>query len=831
MSCYNTIYVIPYSNIISLTSPDIYTQEVVDLQVYTNPYTQEVQLQWETSYPLIANEIFIIWLHRVNVSDEYEKIGRTDDTEYSLSHLSHNYHYSIRVQVVNRLNNTTYTDLYYVHTENTEETFTHISVAVAVIAVVVILLLLVVLVVVLLMVLLKIRNKSGYKQQMNNDTYEKEMDIEQPTQVESTNNFFKSHHLPITTKKPTFQSPFSSLQGYSHEEKGGYENLAHLEGHVDRFGKDKGTCLEVTYSHNETQYENVRETSYQSTNQKYINDPNGTLIPITAYKSHLNQSLCEFRMEEEYRALGGQNLRYDCNVAKQSINSYKNKYKMIYPYDKSRVVLASQTDSDYINASFIPGFHVSDTFIASQAPKTSTVGDFWQMVFEQQVTTIVMLTRVVELGKEKSIMYWPQEPGINMTYWRVNVVLQKEEEFTGYTKRKFLVTGPDNRNTFLTQFHYTAWPDHDVPQLYDNLLCFTEMVKNHRKNEKAPILVHCSAGVGRSGTFISLYNLFEAVKLGEAISVYRIVNEMREYRPQMVQTFNQYRFLYLSILELLFGSTAVPSQDFCENYKLYQLSQTGDCVDIFKEQFQELTYQSDFSFNYPQTSALDPSNADKNVVRDVLPYDINRVILYSPKWSCEYINASCMEGYRLMATPLPSYHTIEDYLQLIYQLEDPLVVSLLTKDEFSKMGSGSSDRVCYWLDKPGVKKFGNFTVETKKSQKSTFLLQQKLKVFSNYEDDAHPFTQYTSLESWSEEGKITDVFAILTLLDLIFKQEQASPDKKILFCCSDGIGKSGVLLTAYKAIRGIQSTRSVDVFQAVKHLRNSRKNTVPTLVS
>ena len=126
------MYVIPYSNIILLTtSPDIYTQEVVDLQVYTNPYTQEVQLQWETSYPLIANEIFIIWLSRVNVSDEYEEIGRTDDTEYSLPHLSHNYHYSIRVQVVNRLNNTTYTDLYYVHTENTEETFTHIGVAVA----------------------------------------------------------------------------------------------------------------------------------------------------------------------------------------------------------------------------------------------------------------------------------------------------------------------------------------------------------------------------------------------------------------------------------------------------------------------------------------------------------------------------------------------------------------------------------------------------------------------------------------------------------------------------------------------------------------------------
>ena len=123
---------------------DIYTQEVVNLQVYTNPYTQQVQLQWETSYPLIANETFIIWLSRVNVSDEYEEIGRTQDTEYLLSHLSDNYHYSIRVQVVSRLNNTTHTDIYYVHTESVVDSAFTLTITISVTIVVIVIILLVV---------------------------------------------------------------------------------------------------------------------------------------------------------------------------------------------------------------------------------------------------------------------------------------------------------------------------------------------------------------------------------------------------------------------------------------------------------------------------------------------------------------------------------------------------------------------------------------------------------------------------------------------------------------------------------------------------------------
>ena len=635
----------------------------------------------------------------------------------------------------------------------------------------------------------------------------------------------------VYKKLPQSDTTMTSPLENPSEASGVYMYLDPLEPDLDPNRRETDSGMEDVGSQNgEVQYENVRDTLYLSTGKKYAKDPHATLVPLCQYKDHLSHLLSDNNFEKEYRALGGQDLRGECTSAMLTENKNKNKYKMIYPYDSSRVALARPLDTDYINASFVPGFHLIDTFIAAQAPKTTTTGDFWQLILEQRVSTIVMLTRLVELGKEKCAGYWPASPGASARFGPNTVTLHKVEEYAGYCVRELVLSLSDNKKIKVTQFHYTAWPDHDVPLLYNNLLEFTQTVKEHRKQELTPFLVHCSAGVGRSGTFISLYNLLEAVSAGDPISVYRIVNEMREHRPQMVQTSNQYRFIYLSVLELIFGSTAIPSDDFCENYKLYQQSQGDTDTDIFKQQFQELSYQSDCSFNYPQTAAREPSNEDKNVDRDVLPYDVNRVILSSQNWPCEYINASYMEGYELVATPLPTSDTILDFLQLVYQMEDPLVVLLLSQTEYQGAQKGTSDSVCYWREDKGLTEFDGFSVTTETSQKSSFLLQQKMKVLSSFDKDERPFSQFISL-AWKDTGGLENVVGVVTLLNLILKHKKASPGKKILFCCSDGIGKSGVMLTVYTAVRRMEQSRSIDVFQTVKQMRNARKNMVPTIVS
>ena len=793
-------------------------------------------LKWDTVHPLLANETFIIWVQNVNESSGYLETGRTHKTEYSLLDLFDSYHYSIRVQVVSRLNSSN-SSLYYVYTERDSSELNYAIIGL-VAGLVFIPLLTVVIVLLIIILLLKRRKyiKSGYSKQTEipdnkteNETKSSQYYILSGVDTSDKSPTINQLIIPTNTTKNGVYKKLTQLDSplSPADPTGGYMSLDQLD---TESRKETDSGMEDIGSQNgELQYENVKDTLYQSTNKKYASVPHATLVPLAQYKNHLSHMLSEYRLEKEYRDLGGQKLRSECTSAMLKVNKNKNKYKTIYPYDKSRVVLTSPLDTDYINASFIPGFHQSDLFIAAQAPKPNTVDDFWQLILEQRVSTIVMLTRLVELGMEKCMDYWPESVGTSEKYGNATVALKKEEHFTGYTVRDLVLYVSENREIKVRQFHYTAWPDHDVPQLYNSLLDFTDTVKQHRKREQAPLLVHCSAGVGRSGTFISLYNLLEAVSAGDPISIYRIVNEMREHRPQMVQTFNQYKFIYLALLEMIFGSTTIPSEDFCDNYRLYQLSQGDMDTDIFREQFQELCYQSDYSFSYLQTAAQEPSNADKNAVKDVLPYDVNRVVLYSPNWTCEYINASYIEGYELVATPLPTGDTIQEFLQLIYQMEDPLLVLLFSKSEYQKITDEGSDRVCYWSEEKGRRDFDGFSVITEKTQKSSFLIQQKMKVHTNYDDDERPFSQFISLV-WDEAGGVTDVVGILTLLELT-KQRVTTPGKRIIFCCNDGIGKSGVLLTVYMAIRSIERNRSIDVFQTVKQLRNARKNMVPTIVS
>ena len=145
----------------------------------------------------------------------------------------------------------------------------------------------------------------------------------------------------------------------------------------------------------------------QTSVTRYQDDPNAVLIELQHYKQHLDTLLSENRMEKEYNALGGLELRYDCEHAFLEQNYNKNKYKMIYPYDKSRVVITdiSSCGNDYINASYIPGFYTTEHFIAAQAPKPNTLSSFWHMVWEQGVRTIVSLTNRVEQGRTKYILY------------------------------------------------------------------------------------------------------------------------------------------------------------------------------------------------------------------------------------------------------------------------------------------------------------------------------------------------------------------------------------------------------------------------------------------
>ena len=562
-------------------------------------------------------------------------------------------------------------------------------------------------------------------------------------------------------------------------------------------------------------------------------DPKTQLIPLDAFKMRMNKIWQrENALLEEYDSLGGKEHRHPCTHAKIEENKIKNRFKLMYPYDKSRVVLSMDTsgdpNSDYVNASHIPGLYVKEKFIGAQAPKENTLVDFWKMIIENKVVNIVMVTNIVESGRKKCEQYFPLKIGQKIEFGPYEIIADKEEVKIGYTIKELSIYHME-KVTKLRHFHFTAWPDHDVPTLYDELLLFVSKVQEGHIKKKAPILVHCSAGVGRTGTFITLYNLLAAIQQNKPISVYNIVDAMREHRPQMVQTYSQYKFIYLSVLEMLLGNTSIPTEEFIDTFELYMQSETTGYVSVFFQQYSELNYQCEKGFDPVCTSALEPENENKNPIRDILPCESNRVVLDTSHWPGDYINATSLDSGEIILTINPTGDTVRDFSQLIYMVEPSLVVMLCSNKELQLIEQGKSHRVVYW-PKPGESlQIDSFTVSCPKSDKTPYFIRNKLNINNGFNNLNRPFTQIIS-NQWNDKEE-PNLDNVINLIKAILEFRKRDPAHPVIIHCDDGAGKSGVVYTVYKAIMDSAEKGFIDIFHTVKKLRNDRMNSVTTLVS
>nr|KAF6407856.1 protein tyrosine phosphatase receptor type H [Molossus molossus] len=274
-------------------------------------------------------------------------------------------------------------------------------------------------------------------------------------------------------------------------------------------------------------------------------------------------SNCGFAEEYQHLALEGQGQSQ--MVASAPENGPKNRYRNVLPYDWSRVSLKTvggEPGSDYINASFVPGLWSSQEFIATQGPLPQTVGDFWRMVWEQQSRTLVMLTNCVELGRVKCEHYWPLDAQ-PCTHGHLQVTLEGEEVKENWTVRDLRLRHTREQKTLsVRQFHYVAWPDHGVPNSPGPLLAFWKVLRRwlDRTPGGGPPIVHCSAGVGRTGTLIALDVLLRQLECEGVVGPFSFVKKMRESRPLMVQTEAQYVFLHQCILWFLQQSSPVQTK-------------------------------------------------------------------------------------------------------------------------------------------------------------------------------------------------------------------------------------------------------------------------------
>ncbi|XP_072473598.1 receptor-type tyrosine-protein phosphatase eta isoform X2 [Notamacropus eugenii] len=270
------------------------------------------------------------------------------------------------------------------------------------------------------------------------------------------------------------------------------------------------------------------------------------------FKKQQADSNCGFAEEyEDLKLIGVNQPKFAAEIPE---NRGKNRYNNVLPYDISRVKLSIQTQvtDDYINANYMPGYYSKKEFIATQGPLPNTLKDFWRMVWEKNVYSIVMLTKCVEQGRTKCEEYWPSKQTHN--YGDVTVGIISEIILPEWTIRDFTVKNNKTSESHpLRQFHFTSWPDHGVPDTTDLLINFRHLVNEYMKQSppESPVLVHCSAGVGRTGTFIAIDRLIHQMENENAVDVYGIVYDLRLHRPLMVQTEDQYVFLNQCVWDII----------------------------------------------------------------------------------------------------------------------------------------------------------------------------------------------------------------------------------------------------------------------------------------
>nr|XP_045722226.1 phosphatidylinositol phosphatase PTPRQ [Mirounga angustirostris] len=261
-------------------------------------------------------------------------------------------------------------------------------------------------------------------------------------------------------------------------------------------------------------------------------------------------------------------------------NRAKNRFPNIKPYNNNRVKLvadASIPGSDYINASYVSGYLCPNEFIATQGPLPGTVGDFWRMVWETRAKTLVMLTQCFEKGRIRCHQYWPEDNKPVTVFGDIVITKLMEDVQIDWTIRDLKI---ERHGDYMTvrQCNFTAWPEHGVPENSAPLVHFVKLVRASRAHDTTPMIVHCSAGVGRTGVFIALDHLTQHINDHDFVDIYGLVAELRSERMCMVQNLAQYIFLYQCILDLL--SSKGSNQPICfVNYSALQKMDSLDAME------------------------------------------------------------------------------------------------------------------------------------------------------------------------------------------------------------------------------------------------------------
>ncbi len=434
---------------------------------------------------------------------------------------------------------------------------------------------------------------------------------------------------------------------------------------------------------------------------------NETYVPHDLQVSDIQGGKQLISFEEEYKHLPvGMLPQYSIQIAQRLENQDKNRFDHLLAYDHSRVILKGRRAAGYINASYISGYQRRHAYIAAQSPfNQETIDDFWFMIFQERVTHIVLLVRLMEDGIVKCERYWPDKEH-TIKCGEIFVQHSATDNFANFLVRIFDINkGRITRRVF--QYHFTSWPDHGTPEDPIPFLEFQQKIYRSVTitNDTAPILVHCGTGVSRSAVFIALDSLMEQAKIENCVNVFKFVNKMRKNRTTMVRTLKQYIFLYDTLFEALITNYHIVGDDLKVNYRLLSNKNPATDRSLFREQFDVLErFVPELPSDKTQ-DALRDINMKKNRFPSIVPADAHRPVLHTPggKGRTDYINALFIDGYlrakNFIVTQTPLAHTVIDFWKLVWDYKISTIVML--------NGSDFQEDSCaeYWPARKGQQKF------------------------------------------------------------------------------------------------------------------------------
>ncbi|XP_037830726.1 receptor-type tyrosine-protein phosphatase delta isoform X9 [Kryptolebias marmoratus] len=553
-------------------------------------------------------------------------------------------------------------------------------------------------------------------------------------------------------------------------------------------------------------------------------------VPISELADHIERLKANdnLKFSQEYESIDPSQ-QFTWENSNLEVNKPKNRYANVIAYDHSRVILSGVDGvpgSDYINANYIDGYRRQNAYIATQGPLPETFGDFWRMVWEQHTANIIMMTKLEEKSRVKCDQYWPTRG--TETYGLIQVTLLDTVELATYSMRTFaLYKSGSNEKREVRHFQFTAWPDHGVPEHPTPFLAFLRRVKSCNPPDAGPMIVHCSAGVGRTGCFIVIDAMAERIKHEKTIDIYGHVTLMRSQRNYMVQTEDQYIFIHDALLEAVTcGNTEVPARNLYSYIQRLTQIEPGENVTGMELEFKRLASAKAHTSRF--VSANLPCNKFKNRLVNIMPYETTRVCLQPIRGveGSDYINASFIDGYRqqraYIATQGPLAETTEDYWRMLWEHNSTIVV-MLTK--LREMGREKCHQ--YWPAERSAR-YQYFVVDPMAEYNMPQYILREFKVTDARDGQSRTVRQF-QFTDWPEQGVPKSGEGFIDFIGQVHKtKEQFGQDGPISVHCSAGVGRTGVFITLSIVLERMRYEGVVDIFQTVKMLRTQRPATVQT---